>query len=307
MDTSVIIPCHNAEQTLGLQLESLARQQGATPFEVVVVDNCSTDGTVAVAESFAKVLELRVVAATEHAGVSYARNVGGREAAGEKLIFLDADDAVPTEYVSYSQRSLDKYPVYVGGFDPVDAREFGEGLEHVLSLIAHRTLPYADPLPSEVDPRWPILPGCSFGMLKQTYLEIGGFDLWAEPGAEDNDLGIRLVEAGYELRVQRSTTIAYRVVDGGKRPFHQYRRRAMSIALVLTSYNRWAEPAATGISNPLKSLARTLLAGAKVLATNRAAWGEWTSRLATDLGLAQGFVLYQVLHRIPPRRLGEGL
>ena len=95
VDTSVIIPCYNSADTLGLQLESLSRQQDCAPFEVVIVDNCSTDATGDIALGWDKKLNLRIVVANDHQGVSYARNRGIAEATGQKLIIIDADDAVP--------------------------------------------------------------------------------------------------------------------------------------------------------------------------------------------------------------------
>lgn len=48
---SVIIPCLNAADTIGKQLEALARQEWSEPWEVVILDNGSTDETLAVAET----------------------------------------------------------------------------------------------------------------------------------------------------------------------------------------------------------------------------------------------------------------
>lgn len=84
---SVIIPVYNGESFLGAALDS-ALAQGQRPLEVLVVDDGSTDGSAAVAESRAGVRCLRI----EHSGVSTARNRGIAEAAGEWLAFLDADD-----------------------------------------------------------------------------------------------------------------------------------------------------------------------------------------------------------------------
>ena len=86
---SVVIPAFNAEKTLGAVLESLTTQAPA-PDEVIVVDDCSTDGTAAVAESFGA----RVVRTERSRFAGGARNRGWEVANGDVVVFLDAD-AVP--------------------------------------------------------------------------------------------------------------------------------------------------------------------------------------------------------------------
>ena len=84
---SVVIPAFNAEKYLGEALESVFAQ-GYEPLEVLVVDDASTDGTVAVADGFAGVRVIR----REHGGAGAARNAGVAFATGEFIAFLDADD-----------------------------------------------------------------------------------------------------------------------------------------------------------------------------------------------------------------------
>ncbi len=85
---SVMIPVFNAERFVGEAIESVLGQEGAE-VEVVVVDDGSTDGSVAVAERFGDAV--RVVRG-EHAGIGAARNRGVGGARGEYVTFLDADD-----------------------------------------------------------------------------------------------------------------------------------------------------------------------------------------------------------------------
>ncbi|MGV3102482.1 glycosyltransferase family 2 protein [Rothia sp. 32237D007AR] len=305
MDTSIIIPCHNSGRTLSIQLESLYKQDKYQPFEVLVVDNRSTDCTREVAQSWQRRLNLRIIDAKQHQGVSYARNRGIAEAKGSKLIFLDADDATLPEYIGYCQRSLDEYPVYISGFDPVDDNEFIYGLSHVLDKVSHKSLIYRSPLPSEQDPNWPILPGCSFGALKSVMEEVRGFDITMEPGAEDNDLAFRLMAAGYELRVQRSTTIAYRT-NNRQRPFIVYYKRAKSVALLSKRYGKWSVDT-LGEKSPIVGLSKTLAAGIKILITNPREIKQWIPRLALKIGILNGWVLYYLLGRAPAPKLGVGL
>ncbi len=83
---SAVIPARNAEATLARALASV-RAQTHPEVECIVVDDGSTDGTAELAER----LGARVIG-QGHAGVAAARNRGAREARGELLAFLDADD-----------------------------------------------------------------------------------------------------------------------------------------------------------------------------------------------------------------------
>jgi glycosyltransferase involved in cell wall biosynthesis len=83
---SVVVPVYNGERFLGEALDS-ALAQDYQPLEVIVVDDGSTDGSVAVAES----RELDVLKQTNQ-GVAAARNAGLHASAGELIAFLDQDD-----------------------------------------------------------------------------------------------------------------------------------------------------------------------------------------------------------------------
>src|SRR5215468_6012534 len=88
---SFVIPAYNEELLLGRTLDALNDAAGALaqPYEVIVVDDASTDRTAAVARERAA----RVVV-VNHRQIAATRNAGAREAAGEMLIFVDADTLV---------------------------------------------------------------------------------------------------------------------------------------------------------------------------------------------------------------------
>jgi len=94
---SIIVPCFNAAPWLAKTLESLLAQTWA-PCEIIVVDDGSRDTSLAVARSFAS-RGVRVIAQT-NAGASAARNGGLREARGEFIQFLDADDLVTPDKIA---------------------------------------------------------------------------------------------------------------------------------------------------------------------------------------------------------------
>lgn len=100
---SIVIPVYNRAEVVKRTLNSVLGQQ-YRPLEVVLVDNCSTDGTLAVLESFAAEhntpdFSVKVVQESIHTAGA-ARNRGAQEATGEWLMFFDSDDEMDSKLVS---------------------------------------------------------------------------------------------------------------------------------------------------------------------------------------------------------------
>ena len=91
---SVVIPAYNEAQRITFCLSSLKKQTLREPYELIVIDNNSTDDTVHIAKRFTK----RVY--VEHApGAGNARNAGILHAQSDLIVFVDADCIVPTDYL----------------------------------------------------------------------------------------------------------------------------------------------------------------------------------------------------------------
>jgi len=117
MKISVIIPAYNAEATLADCLESVARQT-VRPFEVVLVDDGSTDNTRGVAARFEKRLMLRIVTQV-NSGLGKARNAGMSAATGDAYAFLDADDIWLPSKLEQAFKALLKYPKTEWFYTPI--------------------------------------------------------------------------------------------------------------------------------------------------------------------------------------------
>ncbi|PTB20711.1 hypothetical protein C9I57_12900 [Trinickia symbiotica] len=103
VDFSVVVPCHNEAAYIGNLLHDLTKQTiGLQQFEVILVDNSSSDATSEVIWEFArghKELNVRLVH-EYRMGVSRARNAGAAAAKGTTLVFLDADNRVSPTFLS---------------------------------------------------------------------------------------------------------------------------------------------------------------------------------------------------------------
>lgn len=90
---SIIMAAYNAEKTIGHSISSVLDQTYPN-FELLVVNDCSTDGTEKLVESFAaKDSRVRLISNEKNSGVSYTRKHGLEEAKGEWIAILDSDDA----------------------------------------------------------------------------------------------------------------------------------------------------------------------------------------------------------------------
>ncbi|MBF9130127.1 glycosyltransferase family 2 protein [Plantactinospora sp. S1510] len=114
---SVIVPNYNYAGALGLCLDSL-REQTYPNVEIIVVDDCSTDDSVAVARSYGA----RVLRTPRNSGPAAARNLGAANATGEILFFVDSDVAAKPDAVANAVELLGADPeigAICGNYDPV--------------------------------------------------------------------------------------------------------------------------------------------------------------------------------------------
>lgn len=141
LKVSVVIPAYNEESHLRLCLEAIAHQT-AKPFEVIVVDNNSTDATAAIARSFPFVTLL----SEKRQGVMYARDCGFDAARGEIIGRLDADSIVAPNWVETIQQVFQDESIHAAtgtvryrevclsaAFDAIDFR--------IRSFMARRAAP----------------------------------------------------------------------------------------------------------------------------------------------------------------------
>jgi GT2 family glycosyltransferase len=119
MSVAIIIVSFNARADLERCLASLHAAPPATPHDIVVVDNASTDGSAAAARSWPGV---RVIEVGSNAGFASANNVGIRASTGTNLLLLNSDTIVPAGAVDRLLAELERDPdVAVVGPRLVDA------------------------------------------------------------------------------------------------------------------------------------------------------------------------------------------
>ncbi|MEN0440050.1 poly(ribitol-phosphate) beta-N-acetylglucosaminyltransferase [Staphylococcus aureus] len=111
MKFSVIVPTYNSEKYITELLNSLAKQDfPKTEFEVIVVDDCSTDQTLQIVEKYRNKLNLKVdQLETNSGGPGKPRNVALRQAEGEFVLFVDSDDYINKETLKDAAAFIDEH------------------------------------------------------------------------------------------------------------------------------------------------------------------------------------------------------
>jgi hypothetical protein len=179
------------------------------PFEIIVVDSSSTDGT----RKLAKIYPIRYVSIKERSR-QRARNVGLSQSMGDVVAFID-DDVVVDENWSTNILASYMHP-YIGG---VGGRVIPFGATASYSVRAKKNETgkiYADglilgnfdaPLPASIEVDH--LPGCSMSFRKDLLLKVGGFDenFMGNSFRDDTDASLRVRRVGYKLIYQPKALI----------------------------------------------------------------------------------------------------
>jgi glycosyltransferase involved in cell wall biosynthesis len=186
---SVVIPAYNEEKYIGACLEALTKQDAKEPFEVIVVDNASTDRTGDVARSFAERLSIRIIR-EEKKGRGAARAAGFAAAKGEIIFSTDSDTVVPPQWMSTLFSALAKKQHVVA--------VVGVGSIHDTSWVANILFNTLQPVATFgyrmlFGHHW--LAGFNFAIRKHAYQQAGGFNPELR-SSEDTDLARRVKNVG---------------------------------------------------------------------------------------------------------------
>src|SRR5918994_645327 len=181
---SVVIPCYNQARFLGEAIESVLAQS-YPHFEVIVVDDGSTDNTSEVAASYAGVRCIR----QDNQGLAGARNTGIRESKGSYLVFLDADDCLLPDALKVGVQWLKARPecAFVSGIDRLIAADGSVLQEWPRSPLSF----------SEEDAYTALLRGNYIAMhatviyQRDVFETVGGFDT-SRSACEDYELYLRV-------------------------------------------------------------------------------------------------------------------
>ncbi len=189
IELSVVVPVRNDPKHLETCLHALA-QTSFDRYEVVVVDDASTDNTADVAKQFGA----RVVSLDEQSGPARARNRGVEEAVGEFVFFIDADVCVKPDTIKKvieTFRSESTVAAVFGSYDRSPEKQ--NLISQYKNLLHHFVHQHGN---RDASTFWS---GCG-AIRRSLFLEVNGYDTsFARPCIEDIELGARLRKAGHRI------------------------------------------------------------------------------------------------------------
>jgi len=245
-ELSIVIPVLNGVPLLDRQLHALTQESVAVPFEVIVADNGSTDGTRALAISYSPSLDVRVIDAWPK-GVSCARNCGVRAARSSRVVFLDHDDVIAPGYLNAMAEALAKNDLVASRME-IEACRRWSGARDV-------------PQTSGLGEGWmPWAYGASLGVARDLYLAVGGCDEELVGGGDDVDLCWRAQMHGAELRFVPSAVVRYRIPDTARSLFRQGWSYGRGGRRLSDRYQPMGGPSSATVTEQLAVLVRLLAA-----------------------------------------------
>lgn len=200
---SVIVVSHNSGRFLRRTLETVL-QQTSPEFELVFVDNASTDDSIASARSFADP-RMSIIEAKTNRGFAGANNDAARKASGDIFLILNPDTELPPDFLAQLDRSFADNPkagilgakilapdrktlLHCGGRIGWNAhcRHFGRGREDCGQYDVPREVEYVT--------------GAALAVRAAVWQQLGGFDETFYPAYyEDTDLCVRCRKAGWKV------------------------------------------------------------------------------------------------------------
>jgi glycosyltransferase involved in cell wall biosynthesis len=182
---SVVVPAYNEEELLGRCLLSLQRQTfPRSDYEIIVVDNASTDRTRHIAE-----LHADRVLVEPRKGLLFARQTGFEAARGAIILRTDADAVAPSDWIQRAYTTLGKRQDWIAlsGLYYPDCRSLGTFLLSCLRILCTSSV-----LNLKGSVVW--LSGACAAFRRREFEEVGGFNLSCDPCCGDQ------LEISYRLR-----------------------------------------------------------------------------------------------------------
>lgn len=225
MQISVIIVNYNTERLLTDCIRSIHQESHGISYEIIVVDNASTDCSISMlAENFP---EVKVVASAVNLGFGKANNRGVEEAKGKYLFFLNSDTLLKNNAIRLFFEFMENCPmksIGVAGSWLLDAKgrpnsssgvfpTIRSELNYVFSQLGKKKsktdIPDRGDPPTEVD----YVIGADLFMEKKVFEELGGFDPYFFMYYEESDLQRRMCDKGLKRVLIEGPRIVH--LEGG--------------------------------------------------------------------------------------------
>lgn len=195
-DISVIIPVYNEEDRIKGCLSAITNQ-AVRPKEIIVVDNNSTDQTVAIANNFSGVKIIK----EPKQGIAYARDAGFKVAKGNILARIDADAFVPTNWVQLVDDNFksDKTITALSGYGYSRTGVTSKYISRLISWVIHS---HGKAL-FGTSMVW----GSNMAVKKSVWRRISKDTIADSTVHEDIDIALALASHGYKVKVDKDLVV----------------------------------------------------------------------------------------------------
>lgn len=198
MYVSVVIPAHNAEKTIGQTIEACINQDYGENFEIIVVNDGSTDNT----ERVVKRCPVKYIA-QKNAGPAAARNRGWKASRGEIICFIDSDCVPNSNWLSTllrHYRNDTNIDVVCGSYEIADS-------ESLLARCIQEEIAFRH---SKMPKNVRFFGSYNFSIKRSVLEKVGGFDeTFLQASGEDNDLSYRVQKGGYRIVFDNNALVAH--------------------------------------------------------------------------------------------------
>lgn len=242
---STIVIVRNAEKTIGRCLKSLLAQ--TVPCEMIVVDGSSRDRTREIIKDF----PVRLLISPPIHTYGMSRNIGVKNAGGEVVLFLDADDVVPPTWAE----------TLIGYFkDPqvgiVVSRKQAPPSDNWFMSTQQRRWIHQDHVKDTArEERWPKVRMSGSGFRRSAIISAGGFDENMFFGGEDRELACRIAAKGYRIMYAPDITVRIKPTSGLREYLKdKFFRAGLANGYIRRKHGRYRPPLTGGLSCALPFL-----------------------------------------------------
>ncbi len=191
---SVIIPAFNCEKTIQQTIQSILTQKTKKKFELIIVDDCSTDNTIKKIKKFNKI---KLIQQKKNSGPAKARNLGAKNAEGEIILFTDSDCIAKKNWIEEMLNPFEE-PEIAGVQGAYKTKQKALTAKFVQTEIEDRY----DLMKKSMQKKNSIdfIGSYSAGYKKKVFLDFNGFnENFPSASGEDPELSYRMEKKGLKL------------------------------------------------------------------------------------------------------------
>jgi glycosyltransferase involved in cell wall biosynthesis len=283
---SVIIPVLNGQDVIGRQLAALRDQASPVPWEIVVVDNGSTDRTAEVVRTEQErggPVSIVLVHEPERGHVM-ARNAGAAAASGDLLLFCDADDEVSPGWITAMVAAAPSTDLLGGRIVNTSVNDD----------VMAQVLP--NQRGEQLVRKWgwyPFATTANFGIHADVLKAVGGFNPDYRMASGDVELCYRAQVQGYTIGYVPDAIVHYRHRSSLKALARQMYRRGQVEVQLYRDFRRYGRPRRT-LSTMAGGWAQ-LVVSLPDLLRGPVPRGRWVKRAATRAGYVRGSIRQRTL------------